>query len=119
MHAIRIHPAPRPNSIPATDTPANAPRRLRDHAAGDAVAHLHLRRHPVTGRLGRMAAVALCALSACTPPPRPAPVPPPPPPPPAPPPGPPPFTATEVWTTQPGLVLRVPGRDVTLPWTFT
>jgi hypothetical protein len=65
-----------------------------------------------------MAAVALCALAACTPPPRPVPVPPPPPPP-APPPRPPPFTATEVWTAQPGQVLRVPGGDVTLPWTFT
>ena len=75
----------------------------------------------MTGRLRSMAAVALCVLAACVPPPRPAPVPPPPPPPPppAPPPGPPPFAATEVWTAQPGLVLRVPGGDVTLPWTFT
>ena len=60
----------------------------------------------------------LCALSACTPPPRPAPAPPPPPPPAAPP-GPPPFTATEAWTAQPGVVLRGEGgATVTLPWTF-
>lgn len=71
----------------------------------------------MTGRFRRLAAAALCALTACTPPPRPVPVPPPPPPP-APPPGPPPFTATEVWTAQPGLVLRVEGGDVTLPWAF-
>lgn len=42
----------------------------------------------------------------------------PPPPPPAPPPGPPPFTATEVWTAQPGLVLRGDSASVTLPWAF-
>ena len=64
----------------------------------------------------RMAALALCASAACTPPPRPAPVPPPPAP--APPPGPPPFTATEVWTAQPGLVLRGDSASVTLPWAF-
>jgi hypothetical protein len=70
----------------------------------------------MTGRLRRAAAAALCALAACTPPPRPVPVPPPPLP--APPAGPPPFTATEVWTAQPGLVLRVEGGGVTLPWAF-
>jgi len=60
--------------------------------------------------------VALCALAACVPPPKPAPAPPPPPPPaPA---GPPPFTATEVWTAEPGLVLRAEGGAVTLPWAF-
>lgn len=58
----------------------------------------------------------LCAAAACTPPPRPAPAPPPPPPPA--PPGPPPFTATEVWTAQPGVVLRGEGGSVTMPWTF-
>ena len=58
----------------------------------------------------------LAAIAACTPPPRPAPAPPP-----APPPapiGPPPFTAVEVWTAQPGVVLRGEGGAVTLPWTF-
>jgi hypothetical protein len=65
----------------------------------------------------RMAALVLCALVACTPPPRPAPAPPPPPAP-APPPGPPPFTAAEVWTSQPGLVLRSDSAAVTLPWAF-
>jgi hypothetical protein len=64
----------------------------------------------------RLAALVLCALAACTPPPRPAPVPPPVPP--APPPGPPPFTAAEVWTSQPGLVLRGDSASVTLPWAF-
>jgi hypothetical protein len=68
-------------------------------------------------RLRRAAAAALCALAACTPPPRPVPAPPPPPPPPAPA-GPPPFTATEVWTAQPGLVLRGDSGSVTLPWAF-
>ena len=72
----------------------------------------------VTSRLRRIAAVALCALAACVPPPRPAPAPPPPPPPP-PPAGPPPFAAAEVWTAQPGLVLRGESGEVTLPWVFT
>jgi len=61
------------------------------------------------------AALALLALAACTPPPRPAP--PAPAPPPAPP-GPTPFTAAEVWTAQPGLVLRGDSGAVTLPWAF-
>jgi len=69
------------------------------------------------GRLRRVAVMALCAAAACVPPPRPAP-PPPAPPPPAQPPGPPPFTATEVWTAQPGLVLRGDSGSVTLPWAF-
>jgi len=64
-----------------------------------------------------MAAVVLCAAAACVPPPRPVPAPPPEPAA-APPPGPPPFTATEVWTTQPGLVLRAESGPVTLPWAF-
>jgi hypothetical protein len=38
-------------------------------------------------------------------------------PPPAPP-GPAPFTASEVWTAQPGVVLRGEAGTVTLPWTF-
>lgn len=70
----------------------------------------------MTGGLRRLAALALCAAAACVPPPRPVPAPPPPPP--APPPGPPPFTATEVWTAQPALVLRGESGPVTLPWAF-
>jgi hypothetical protein len=57
----------------------------------------------------------MLAMAACTPPPRPAPLPPPPPPAP---PGPPPFTATEVWSAEPGLVLRGDSGSVTLPWAF-
>jgi hypothetical protein len=58
--------------------------------------------------------VALLALAACTPPPRPRPAPAPPPAPPAPPP----FTATEVWSAEPGLVLRGDSGSITLPWAF-
>jgi hypothetical protein len=67
----------------------------------------------------RAIAVALAAALAaggCTPQPRrPAPVPTP-----APPPAPaePPFTATEVWTAQPGVVLRGDSSSTTLPWAF-
>ena len=66
-------------------------------------------------RPARLAALALLVLAACTPPPRPAP---PPAPAPAPPPGPPPFTAAEVWSAEPGLVLRGDSGSVTLPWAF-
>jgi len=67
-------------------------------------------------RIGaRTAALALLALAACTPPPpRPGP-------PPAPaeaPASPPPFTATEVWSAEPGLVLRGDSGSATLPWMF-
>jgi hypothetical protein len=73
----------------------------------------------VTRGLRRVAVMALCAVAACVPPPRPVPVlPPPPPAPPAPPPGPPPFTATEVWTARPGLVLRGETGAEALPWAF-
>ncbi|HET7230579.1 MAG TPA: hypothetical protein VFJ16_11290 [Longimicrobium sp.] len=61
------------------------------------------------------ASLALLALAACTPPPRPQTAPPPPPPAP---PAPPPFTATEVWSAEPGLVLRGDSGSVTLPWAF-
>ncbi|HEX6751286.1 MAG TPA: hypothetical protein VF092_28605 [Longimicrobium sp.] len=60
-------------------------------------------------------AAALLAAAACVP--RPAPAPPPLPPPP-PPPAAPPFTAAEVWTAQPGVVLRGDSASTTLPWTF-
>ena len=67
-------------------------------------------------RRSRLAFAALALLAAsCTPPPRPAPAPPPPP---AGPPPPPPFTATEVWTSQPGVVLRGETASTTLPWAF-
>lgn len=69
----------------------------------------------VKRRAPRAVTGALLVLAACTPPPPPAPPPLPPPPPPA---GPPPFTATEVWSAEPGLVLRGDSGPVTLPWAF-
>jgi len=66
-------------------------------------------------RVSRFAALGLLLLAACTPPP---PAPPPLPPPPPAPAGPPPFTAAEVWSAEPGLVLRGDSGSVTLPWAF-
>ncbi|HET7463230.1 MAG TPA: hypothetical protein VFJ82_18390 [Longimicrobium sp.] len=66
-------------------------------------------------RIVRCAALGLLGLAACTPPPPPAP---PPLPSPTAPAGPPPFTATEVWSAEPGLVLRGDSGAVTLPWAF-
>jgi hypothetical protein len=110
-----IRGAPDPARLPLTprtDAPSSPAPRIRSGV----IAHAEPRRGRVTGRLRRTATLALCALAACVPPPPPAPLPPPPPPPaPA---GPPPFTATEVWTAQPGLVLRGEGGEVTLPWVF-
>ncbi|HYJ80438.1 MAG TPA: hypothetical protein VEW03_12575 [Longimicrobiaceae bacterium] len=66
---------------------------------------------------GVRAAVVLAALVAAAcgparrPAPPPAPLPPPPPPPPA-------FTAAEVWTREPGLVLRSDSAPTTLPYVF-
>lgn len=74
-------------------------------------------RRPWRAVLRRLAAAALCAATACTQPPRPAPVPPPAPDPP-PPPAPPAFTATEVWTAHPAVLLRGDSTSVTLPWIF-
>ncbi|HEX9939042.1 MAG TPA: hypothetical protein VGB15_18010 [Longimicrobium sp.] len=66
-------------------------------------------------RTARLAALALLAAAACTPPPRRVVQPPAPPPLPS---GPPPFTATEVWSAEPGVVLRGDSGSVTLPWAF-
>lgn len=62
-----------------------------------------------------LALAAAWLLAACAPPPPPAP---PPAPPPPPPPQAPAFTATEVWTAEPGVVLRGDSAATTLPWTF-
>ncbi len=69
----------------------------------------------MTRRPLRAAVLALLAV-ACTPPPRPAAPLPAPPPPAAP--AEPPFTAPEVWTAEPGLMLRGDSGSVTLPWAF-
>lgn len=63
----------------------------------------------------RLAAVAVLA-GGCMP--HPAPIPPPAPAPAAPP-APPPFTATEVWSAEPGLVLRGDSASYTVPYAFT
>ncbi|HSU14042.1 hypothetical protein [Longimicrobium sp.] len=66
-------------------------------------------------RAATLAVAALLAGMGCAPRPRPAPVPPPAPPPP---PATPAFTAAEVWTAQPGVVLRGDSSSTTLPWMF-